>query len=384
MEALGTAAWLALYAAGVVLLTPGFFRMALLLGPAYNGFGHYSFFTVLWTARGAMLCLVAALAGVALYRRARHPALWLVVLIGLAASYLAGAAQLKAWTYHFLPARTLALILLGLAVIDSRRPLAYAVQRLYGAVAFGVLGTSVVWAFAAGIHRVAQRDPVRASERQQLDQLVEAVRRHAPPGGSLYVFSYTISSSFPLVNYSHLRWTSRFPHLWVIEAAYHDQLHADAPLRFHERGEMGSAERYLNDAVFEDLARYRPDVVLVLRHARDVPENALRRIDYLGYFGRDPRIAAELGHYRFAEEVGQYQLFVRAGTPDQPGSPPTSAPGEHDVRRSRLTGGRAVISDTRFLLHLLTFLVFGTLAYATESRRGRHRGRSIEATGEGS
>lgn len=380
MEALGTAAWLALYAAGVVLLTPAFFRVALLLGPAYNRFGHYSFFTVLWTATGATLCFVAALAGVALYRQARHQALWLVVLIGLAASYVAGAAQLKSWTYHFLPARTLALILLGLAVIDSRRPFTLAVQRLYGAVAFGVLGTSVLWAFAAGLLRVAQRDPVRTSERQQLDRLVEAVRRHAPPRGSLYVFSYTIGSSFPLVNYSDLRWASRFPHLWIIEAVYHDQLHADAPMSFHEKAEMGPAERYLNDAVFEDLARYRPDVLLVLRHARDVPENALRRIDYLGYFGRDPRIAVELGHYRLAEDVGQYRLYVRAGTPDQPGSPPKSAPGEYDVRRSRVTGGRAVASDTGLLLHLLTFLVLGTLAYGTDRRRGHAK----KAVGENS
>ena len=69
-----------------------------------------------------------------------------------------------------------------------------------------------------GIVRVRHRDPARQAEQAQLDELVAAVRRHTPPGGSLYVFSYTIGSSFPLVNYSGVRWASRFPHLWIIEA----------------------------------------------------------------------------------------------------------------------------------------------------------------------
>jgi hypothetical protein len=236
----------------------------------------------------------------------------------------------------------------------------------------------VIWALAMGFLRVLQRDAAREREQAQLHQLVEAVQRHAPRDGSLYVFSYTINSSFPLVNYSNLRWASRFPHLWIIEAVYHDQLHAAAPLRYRSRAEMGAAERYLNDAVYEDLARHRPDVVMVLRNARDVQENALRRLDYLGYFGRDPRIAAELRRYRFAEQVGQYRLYVRASTPDAPGPLPESEPGDYDVRRSPVTGGRAVLLDTGFLLHLAIFSILVWLAYAAQGRRG-HRAGAIEA-----
>jgi len=264
-----------------------------------------------------------------------------------------------------------ALILLGLAVLDVRRPFSRSVQQIYAAVAFGVLGTSVVWALAMGIARVTHGDRVRESARAQLDQLVAAVRRHVPPAGSLYIFSYTIESSFPLVNYSGVQWASRLPHLWIIEAVYQGRLHAKAPLRFHRPEEMGPAERYLNDAVHEDLARHRPDVLMVLRHARDVPENALRRVDYLGYFGRDARIAALLNEYRFAEEVGQYRLYVRGGASDYPGVPPTSAPGRHDVLRSEATGGRALLSDSEFLLHVLIFVVLASLAYGAERRRAQ-------------
>ncbi len=378
-EALGTLGVLALYVAAVALVVPEFFRMALLLGPAYNRFGHYSFLTVLVTAQGAPECFLAALTCLALYRQARHPGFWAVVVIGLLASYLAGAAQLKAWTYHFFPPRVLALVLLGLAVLDVRRPFHRPVQRLYGAIAVGVLGTSVIWAFAMGALRVLHRDPVRESEQAQLDQLVAAVRRHTSPNGSLYVLSYTIGSSFPLVNYTGVRWASRFPHLWIIEAAYHDQLNGPQPLHYHTRDQMGPAERYLNDAVAEDLARYRPDLLMVLRNARDVQGNALRRLDYVGYFSRDRRIAAELRHYRLVEEVGQYWLYLRAAGADVPGMLPAAEPGERDVLRSSVTGWRAVISDAPLVLRVLVFLLLASLAYAADRRRAQ----SESAAGNG-
>ena len=141
------------------------------------------------------------------------------------------------------------------------------------------------------------------------------------------------------MNYSGVRWASRFPHLWIVEAVYQAQVYAPGPLRFHSSAQMGQAERYLNDAVYEDLSRHQPDVLLVLRHARDVQGNAIRRVDYVGYFTRDARIARELRRYRFAQEVGQYLLYVRARSPDQPGTPPSPSEGRYDVVRSATTEG---------------------------------------------
>ncbi|HET6345625.1 MAG TPA: hypothetical protein VFH51_11885 [Myxococcota bacterium] len=374
-EALGLASFLLVYAGAVVLLAPDFFRMALLLGSAYNSFGHYSFATVLVTARDAPEVLLAILACAALHRRARHPAIWFVLLLALIASYLAGAAQLKGWTYHFLPARVLALTLTGLVVLDVRTPLARGVERLYSAVAVAALASAVIWSSGMAVQRVLGRDPVRLNEQAQLDELVGAVRRRVPPNGSLYIFSYTIGSSFPLVNYAGVRWASRFPHLWIIEAAYHDQLTRDHPLRYHTPAQMKPAERYLNQAVAEDLARYRPDVIMVLRHARDVPENSLRRIDYLAYFSRDPRIARELRWYRYVEDVGQYGLYQRAPSLDQPGQRPVSEPGREDIVRARVAGGRALVADRPFVWHAVLFLLLVVLAYVIE-RRSNQRGNA--------
>ncbi|HEY9507426.1 MAG TPA: hypothetical protein VIQ27_15760 [Gemmatimonadales bacterium] len=378
-EAMGTIGFLTVYAGAAALFTPDFFRMALLLGPAYTGFGHYSFVTVLVTARGVTESALALLACFALYRHSRHPTLWLVIAIALLASFMAGAAQLKGWSYHFLPARVFASLLLALAVVDVRRAPANMVQRLYASIAFAAVGAGLFWATSMGFVRILHRDPARQYEQAQLNQLVAAVRRHVPAGGSLYVFSYTIGSSFPLVNESGVRWASRFPHLWIIEAAYHDQLNRAPPLRWHTAAEMKPAERYLNDAVAKDLARYRPDVVMVLRHARDLPENSLRRIDYLGYFRRDPRIAEQLGLYRWAEGVGQYDLYVRVASEAAPGRSAVSSPGEHDVLRSSTTGGAALLADRTLLLRFLFFLLLVGSGLAGVPRWTQ---RELDSTGQ--
>jgi hypothetical protein len=371
-EALGAIGFLALYAAGVAILTPQYFDLVRLLGPAYAGFGRDPFLHALITARGTTVCYLAVLAGVALLRASKHRTLWVVLLVALVASLVAGAAQQKGWDYHFYPARVFAVVLLALAVLDVRRPLVRPVQQVYAAAAFAALTAILLLSVEEGIVRVRHRDPARQGEQRQLDELVAAVRRRTPPGGSLYVFSYTIGSSFPLVNYSGVRWASRFPHLWIIEAVYQDQLHAPRPLRFHTPVEMDRAERYLNDAVYDDLTRNRPDVLMVLKHARDTLGNSLRRVDYLAYFGRDPRIAEALTRYRLAEEVGQYLLYVRAASPGQSGQPPRSEPGRYDVVRPEVSGGWELLAaDRSFLRNVGIYLLLAIGAYGLERRRAR-------------
>jgi hypothetical protein len=357
-EAVGVVASVAVYLTGVAFLTPDYPKLVRLLGPAYFGFGHDAFLHVLVTAPGTAVCYLAVLAWTALRRQARHRDLWSVFLVAVVASFLAGASQQKGWGYHFYPSQVFALVLLALAVLDVRRPLVRLVPRLYAAVAFATVGATVFASTRTAIAWIRHRDPARESDEAQTRELIRALRRHMPPGGSLYILSYTIESSFPLVNYSGVRWASRFPCLWIIEAVYQDQLYAPSPLRFNRPEQMGPAERYLSDAVYADLARYRPGVLLVLRHARDVQGNGVRRVDYVSYFGRDPRIAGVLRHYRLADEVGQYLLYVRAATVEAPGQPPRSAPGRYDVARREVgTGGRAIVADRGFLVSTAVFLV---------------------------
>src|SRR5207248_711278 len=81
-----------------------------------------------------------------------------------------------------------------------------------------------------------------------------------------YVMSYLIGSAYPLINYSGVRSASRFAQLWVLPAAYIEQLQGASPLRYRAPAEMGPSERFLNQAVFEDLRDQRPRLLVILRN----------------------------------------------------------------------------------------------------------------------
>jgi hypothetical protein len=122
----------------------------------------------------------------------------------------------------------------------------------------------------------------------------------------------------------------------------------------------------------------------VLRHARDIRENSLRRVDYLAYFNRDPRIAEALRQFRLAERVGEYLLYVRAASPDQPGQPPRSEPGRYDVLRPEVSDGwQALAADRRFLRDVGIYLLLALGAYIRERRRASQTAPQAGRSGQG-
>ncbi len=292
------------YALFVVLATPEYLILAAELGPAYSRFLHQPGAELLFTAPGAPVTLLALLTYLALRKRAAHREIWNALLVGSLAFFLAGILQQKGLRYHFYPSYALATMLLGFAVLDVRAPLTRPFERLYRVVASAAVFTIAIVALGTTLSHVVQRGWGGRPD-VPLGRMVELVRRHAA-GGSIFVFSYHIGSTFPLVNYAGVRSSSRFPQLWILTAEYVDRMRADEPLRYRPAAEMSPAERYLNEAVLADLERSRPQLLLVLRNARDDPANGLRRLDYLAYFGRDRRFAELFERYQLLDRVGEY------------------------------------------------------------------------------
>jgi hypothetical protein len=306
-ETVATASFLAAYGAAVVLFVPAYLRLVALLAGPYSRFLYDPFLHLLLTGPGIPLTAFALLVWAVLKRHARHPTLWDVAAITTVACVVAGAAQQKGLRYHFYPSFALATMLLALATLDAVRPEALA-RRLYRAAA--------ALAFAATVLVVAVQNGAlalglpRDSERSQLEELIGLVRARAA-GEPVFVFSYHIGSAYPLVNYSGARSASRFPQLWILAADYLDALHGPEPLRYHTAAEMSQSERYLNQAVREDLETGRPCLLIVYRAARDRPQNGYRRLDYVAYFSRDPRIARMFAHYQRIARTGDYDVYER-------------------------------------------------------------------------
>src|SRR5262249_37297685 len=179
----------------------------------------------------------------------------------------------------------------------------------------------------------------RRERRETLD-LAKFVRTHAR-GRPVGVLSWHLGSAFPLMYYAGAPLASRFPHLWILPASYWDTLVRGAELRYHDVDAMSEPERWMYTSVRDDLLAARPELLMVLRPARDVAANGLRRVHYIRYFERQSDLAELFSHYQLAAEKGEFDVYQRAGGAGLiGGAAPSDAPGTLDVKRGALSPGQ--------------------------------------------
>jgi hypothetical protein len=352
-ETAAVAVVIAVYVAVVYLATPAYFNVVALLGPVYARYLHAPFLELLVLSPGGALVLFAALALIALRRRLPDPAVAATLAVGMLACLLAAAAQQKGLRYHFYPAFALAFVLVA---VLARLPLPTenAIERLYSAaaraaaIAVGVVALGGT-AITAGGGSAQER-----AKRAELNELVQLVKAEGG-GRPLAVLSYHMESAFPLVSYAGVPLATRFHHLWIIPASYWDSLTSPAPLRFHSMEEMSAAERWLNQAVRDDLLAARPDLLIVLRPARDTVPNGPRRVHYVRYFSQQPELAEFFTQYRLVRQIGEFDVYERAGGRVNVAERPSLDPARADVRGA--SGIRIAANDPEFAAGIAIFIL---------------------------
>ncbi len=298
------------YLAAVVIRSPEYFDIVRLMAAPYHVFLSNSLPVTALLGDGASLPLVAVLAYLALRDRSRHPRLWAVLVVTVAALYLSAILQQKGWRYHFYPSMAFSLVLIGMMVIDRRQAVPTPVSRIFAGAAATITLLLPAWtAIDAVLESLAPLE-ARYDADPDLGRLIPMVREHAP-GGKLTVLSWSIASAYPLVNYSGVRSGSRFNSMWILAAVYRDATRRPEPIQYRERGRMGPLEQYFGDAVVEDLDRERPHLLLALRPGPDHPKWGLRRLDFLAYFLRNEAFERLFARYSYLGQVGEYWLFKR-------------------------------------------------------------------------
>ena len=366
-EVVWTLAALGAYAVVLLLAAPEYLAMVSVVGASYLRYLREPWYSVLLLAPGAPLVFVALLAAFVLRRYSRDPALWALLAAEVAACYLSGAVQQKGLRYHFYPSFALAFVLLGVVAADAPAAAQRLSERLYGRVARVLTVTVALVVIGSRLIDVMGGTPADRRTRAELDDLVGFVRAHSA-GRPVGVLSYHIGGAFPLVNYAGVTLASRFPHLWLLPTSYWDSLHAGGALVYRPPAEMEPPERYLWDAVRQDLVTAQPGLILVLRPARDVARNGLRRINYIRYFDRDPELAALFRRYELVAEKGEYDIYERL--PDgakRIGPAPSLAPGTQDVLEPHEV--RLQILDPGFLAGTLVFGAVWGLTLVADRRR---------------
>jgi hypothetical protein len=352
-EILAAAGALLLYGLIVLLVTPDYLKMVRLLGGSYLKFLYDPFLHLLVTGPGVVLCFFTVLAWVALSKHLRSPALGEVLVVGVLGALVSAAAQQKGFPYHFYPSNALALVLLGVLVADSWRALQGPAERLYQVVAGAVLVTATLGMVLEGALKLARGG--QSGGEPELIPLSRLVHEKAA-GQPIFLMSYHMGSAFPLINYSGAVLGSRFHHLWILAADYLDRMKSPEPLHYRAPEEMPASERFLNQAVLADLERFRPRLLIVLRHARDDRRNGYRRFDYIRYFGRDPRFAKIFQQYQELDTIGNYLVYERVlGAEPRTRPPPTAIPSTQDLRRRRADVMGLGLRSPTFLVRLTIF-----------------------------
>ncbi|MBA3318679.1 MAG: hypothetical protein H0T50_11405 [Gemmatimonadales bacterium] len=324
IEALLVVSVCLLYLAAVFVVTPEYRTIVAALAGVYFGYLSNSLLVTALLGDGAAVPIFALLAFFALRSVRGGGPLETALAVATAGLYLSAVLQQKGWRYHFYPSMATGMVLLGAMALTVRRRAPFRIQRIYAAAVrvAAVLVPAFVLAGCARQIAVGRDAPYPADP--DLARLVQVVRDLAP-GGRVMVLSSNMASSFPLVTYAEVGWASRFPSLWLLAAVYWDEVRAEGPVSYRPPRARQGLEQYLSDAVTQDLAMARPEVILVLRSSPDVQGWGVRRLDYLRYLGMDPRFERLFGEYAPVADVGEYRVYRRGAVVSGPSLPPLHA-----------------------------------------------------------
>jgi hypothetical protein len=243
------------------------------------------------------LILVASLA--------RGDALRALARVLAAAALAAYAAYLWAgtdWDYHRYPFGVLAIAALVLPLL---RPLARAPVAILAAA--GLAAASLFLAPLQIRTPAAGQSRAGWSQGAATDEILRLVESHAPVG-SIFLFSTSVAPAFPAVNHAGVGWASRFSCLWPLPAVLRAREQPDsAPAARRER--LETIGRDLVAAVRDDLARYRPELVLVPRAQQHQALGGMDP-DLLAFFRSDPEFEKIWSGYAPVEETPGFRAYA--------------------------------------------------------------------------
>ena len=264
---------------------------------------------------GLIICLPLAFA---FNRDTLSPPVRWTLLIAAGAFLVVFLVQQKGWEYHLLPSlalsMTLALTLL-VAVLEAPSPEGRR-THLTRWLASALLVVCIAYpvALMAGPPLFPRTFFLRVDKpgyQDVLHSLIALVQKHAP-GEAIFVLSASTWPGYHLLSWERAIWPYRFPSLWPVPGLYRQSAaSADAP-RNHPFDEMPVAERYVFDAIVNDLTSTPPRLMIVdAGHPKHgwIHEFGDRQFDYIEYFQRDLRFARMLDDYEMLPSVGRYQIF---------------------------------------------------------------------------
>ena len=350
-ETIGAGLAISVYAAAVYLAHPEYFERIVPFGLlVYSAYTKPLMNTLLQPELPTLLLALLAYVAARVYGRASRSLDAYAIAAG--SFFVAYLAQAKGWSYHLIPVAAFLWMSVAGAVLTPSDNRAAAPIRA---------GRLLIATMAVALFCVALGPVTRGATRSPFADRLAPIVRSIAPAGSLYAFTSHVWVAFPLVPATGLDWASRFPGQWLLPGVVNSLPDADSATR----ARLEEVERFVVDAVIEDLERNRPEIVLV-----DLanPYFAGPPFDYLGYFERYPRFRSlwsdyvKVERFSFVERVSpvepegtrptRIRLFDIYCRPDTaPGCAPPEAATRgppSGVTKHRIYGGEEMVGATGF------------------------------------
>ncbi len=217
------------------------------------------------------------------------PAPVMVLFLAGCAAYSIYVIQMKGWSYHSYPALAFMTIASGLFVAEWSR------QNNTEPIRFSTL--CIVSIVILGLTLSALVDYRYVNVRVDAWRKIVAQNR---PLTAFYTMSSTLSAGFPLVTVEGLKWSSRFPTLWLLPGIIRSRQIAEGkPLP-----RIDEIERYHTNAVVEDMTKFKPELVIVEVGVDKLYFGKIA-FDYIEYFSQDERFRTLWSKY---QKIGHSEL----------------------------------------------------------------------------
>jgi hypothetical protein len=307
----------AVYLVVVLLATPGYFEVAFPL--ALDGYWIYQRpLRALLRGRDLAVLALGLLAMLQLRRHERLRELGEVWFVASAGFYAMSLLQGTGWRYTLIPFQGVSVPLLVLALVSLLRGLwtvaaapSGMVSRCAGAVLALLMLLAVLAAQPGLVHTLRSGAVWRSGQTDGPVRVLNTVIDNRAGGSSVYFMTPVLRGPFPTMIYSRAEWASRFSCLWLLPSILRARAGDSAvPARLTpERVDV--MERYLIDAVVEDLERHQPELIFVDRR-RKQPGYGGFEFDLLEYFRRDPGFERVWSRYGVVGDIPPYTVALRA------------------------------------------------------------------------
>jgi hypothetical protein len=220
--------------------------------------------------------------------------------------------QGKGWTYHFLPAVILSVLLGGLALaappslIRSRtHSLARVVAAALLLISWVPLAAGVAGQLTTGPHAIDAQADIEARELRAAVGMEAGAR-------SILVLTSDMTGTQPWIGEQHLASRNSWSCLWVPAVAYRTRWNGNKQVALRAPSQMSEAERTAYRSVVRDFAVEPPDLLVVETRAKNERFTGYPGgFDHLAYYGADPRFGACFKQYRLDAALSGFQVYRR-------------------------------------------------------------------------